>query len=233
MGLADPAEAGLVEYRETYESVGDVVGWVADLHAAWRAAQDRERVFVADEDAIAVITTPVKAPPAIAWDWATSPVRRLSWSPDLTELTEDTPGGRRGIGTVNHCMHGKNVSIEEVVDWRPPHYMSKRITVPMRGAPRILITMELVAHDDTTDIVWRVARPKSAKDRLIIKAMEGSFRTGMARDMALLVPLVEVDAAARASSSADEPPVPESAARHLTEPIVRRDVDSAPSRSSS
>ena len=39
MGLDDPAAAGMHEYRETFESVGEVEGWVTDLGAAWEAEQ--------------------------------------------------------------------------------------------------------------------------------------------------------------------------------------------------
>ena len=39
MGLADPAGAGLVEHRETYDFVGEVSGWVRDLEAVWQEAE--------------------------------------------------------------------------------------------------------------------------------------------------------------------------------------------------
>ena len=41
MGIGDPVTAGMVAYRETYESVGEVAGWVVDLAAAWEAEQRR------------------------------------------------------------------------------------------------------------------------------------------------------------------------------------------------
>ena len=31
-------------------------------------------------------------------------------------------------------MHGKNVSIEEVLDWVPPEYETKRINTGIKGA---------------------------------------------------------------------------------------------------
>ena len=46
MGLDDPAAAGMREHRETFESVGEVAGWVTDLGAAWEAEQRRERTKV-------------------------------------------------------------------------------------------------------------------------------------------------------------------------------------------
>ena len=135
MGLDDPAAAGMREYRETFESVGEVAGWVTDLGAAWEAEQRRVRTKVTDDDALAVITIPAAVPREILWEWTTSPARRIRWTSGVTEVAEDLANGRRGIGTVNHCAHGKNVSIEEVLDWVPPEYVTKRINIGFQGVP--------------------------------------------------------------------------------------------------
>ena len=37
----------------------------------------------------------------------------------------------RGVGTVNHCIHGKDAVVEEVLDWRPNDY----VTVPLAARP--------------------------------------------------------------------------------------------------
>ena len=46
MGLADPAGAGLIEHRETYEFVGEVTGWVRDLEAVWQDAEASSALVV-------------------------------------------------------------------------------------------------------------------------------------------------------------------------------------------
>ncbi len=221
MGLADPATAAMRAYRETFESVGEVAGWVTDLGAAWEEERRRERTKVSDDDALAVITIPAAVPRAILWEWATSPARRIRWTSGITDVVEDLANGRRGVGTVNHCMHGKNVSIEEVLDWFPPEYETKRIKTPFKGVPRLVITTELIARGpDQTDLVYRVARPRSLKDRLILQAMEGQFRTAVVRDSATLIELAAADAAERAAGRATEPDVPASTTRHLTAPLA-------------
>jgi uncharacterized protein YndB with AHSA1/START domain len=221
MGLDDPVAAGMHAYRETFESVGEVAGWVSDLGAAWEAEQRRVRTKVTDDDALAVITIPAAVPREILWEWTTSPARRIRWTSGMTEVTEDLANGRRGIGTVNHCAHGKNVSIEEVIDWVPPEYETKRINTGFRGVPRLVITMELIAHGpDQTDLVYRVGRPRSLKDRLILQAMEGQFRGAVTRDGATLIELAAADAAERAAGREAEPEVPASTARHLSAPLT-------------
>lgn len=166
MGLADPTTAGMRPYRETFESVGEVEGWVADLGAAWQAEQRRQRTKVTDDDALAVITIPAAVPREILWEWTTSPARRTRWSSQPLEVVEDLANGRRGVGTVNHCAHGKTLAIEEILDWVPPEYVTKRVNMQVPGGPRLVFTMELVAHGpDRTDLVYRAARPRAAKDR--------------------------------------------------------------------
>ncbi len=220
MGLGDPAAAGMRAHRETFESVGEVAGWVTDLGAAWAEERRRERTKVGDADALAVITIPTPVPRAILWEWATSPARRVQWGTGMTGVVEDLANGRRGVGTVNHCMHGKNVSIEEVLDWVPPEYETKRINTGIKGAPRLLMTTELIERGPAqTDLVYRVARPRSLKDRLILQAMEGQFRTAVMRDSATLIELAAADAAERAAGRVTEPDVPANTARHLSMPL--------------
>jgi len=221
MGFDDPAAAGLREHRESFESVGEVVGWVSDLGAAWQEERQRERIKVSDDDALAVITIPTAVPRAILWEWATSPARRVQWGSGMTDVVEDLANGRRGVGAVNHCMHGKNVSIEEVLDWFPPEYETKRIKTPIKGAPRLVMTTELIEHGPgQTDLVYRVARPRSLKDRLILQALEGQFRTAVVRDRATLFELAAADAAERAAGRATEPDVPASSTRYLSAPLM-------------
>ena len=204
------------EHRESLESVGEIVCWVTDLGAAWEEERRRERTKITDDDALAVITLHAAVPREILWEWATSPARRIRWTAGMTDMVEDLANGRRGVGTINHCMHGKNVTIEEVLDWYPPEYQTKRVKPPFRGVPRFVITTELVARgSDQTDLVYRVARPRSLKDRLILQAMEGQFRTAVVRDTATLIELAAADAAQRAAGGATEPGVPASTARHL------------------
>ena len=221
MGLDDPAAAGMHEHRESFESVGEVVGWVTDLGAAWDAEQLRGRTKVTDGEALFVIALPTAAVPReILWEWTTSPALRIHWTTGLSEVVEDTIDGRRGLGTVNHCAHGKDLSIEEVVDWVPPEYETKRITMVDKGIPPITTTMELFARSpDQTDIVWRMAPPHSVKDRRVLAAMEDQLRAVLMHDGAVLIEMATADAREREADRSAEPDVPPSAARHLSEPI--------------
>jgi uncharacterized protein YndB with AHSA1/START domain len=219
MGLDDPAAAGMRAYRESFESVGEVAGWVTDLRAAWEAEQQRVRTRVTEADGFPAATIRAAVPREILWEWMTSPARRIRWTSGMTEVTEDLANGRRGIGTVNHCAHGQDVSIEEVLDWVPPEYVTKRIDTQIPGVPRLVVTMELTARGPAqTDVAFRLKRPRSAKDRRIAEGIWDRIRPGVEQDGATLVELAAADAAERAAGRETEPDVPASTARHLSAP---------------
>src|SRR3954454_4206212 len=141
MALDDPAGAGLTRVEEAVDGVGQVTVWVRDLHAAWTDEEDRARVLVTSADAAGTVEEIVDAPPAVAWDWITSPARRIQWQHGVTAIeTVDGTPGRRGVGTTNHCIHGKDAIVEEVLDWRPFEYVTSRSLLPIPGVPKLLNT---------------------------------------------------------------------------------------------
>ncbi len=231
MGLSDPAGAGLVAHAETYD-VGEVSGWVRDLHAAWQAEMDRVRVFVEATEAAWSVETILPGPPSIAWEWVTSPARRPKWQDGVDIVFEETAGGRRGAGTTNHCMHGKQAIVEEIVDWRPHDYYTIRFQLPVPGAPKLTMTDTFEPIPEGTRHTSRILRPKSIKDRAFLRLGLPLFEPSIHAGLQALIPLIAEDAAARraAAGAADEPAVPVSAGRYLLEPARGVDVDSPPAR---
>jgi uncharacterized protein YndB with AHSA1/START domain len=239
MRLEDPAAAGLAAHTETYDIVGEVHGWVRDLEAAWVDEESRSQVRVGADDAVWSTTYTLPAPPEVVWDWITSPVRRQMWQPGLTGFEEATAGGRRGIGTTNHCIHGKDAVVEEVQAWRPPELFTVRMQVPFPGVPKFLFSDILEPTPDGTGTVVtvRVGRPANAKDRLKVEQagplLAQAYEAGIPPLRAALVAYLDAQAAA-AADQAPEPDVPVPARRNLAEPVTLagRSVDSASSHSS-
>jgi hypothetical protein len=224
MGLEDPRAGGLLEHREEFEGVGEVVGWVRDLHRAWADEEDRARIVVTPKDAARVVRETFAAPPAVVWDWVTSPLRRIQWQAGVTGIdqVEGTPG-RRGIGTVNHCVHGKDAIIEEVLDWRPYDYVTYRSQLPIAGVPKLLNSFVLEdLGAGRTRLEMRFGRPRSAKDRAIAEQVLPMVDESVRAGLAALRPLIEAAAAQAAPEDASpEPDLPASRARNLREPIAQ------------
>lgn len=109
---------------EAYEHLGELKTRSIDLHARYRELTDERRVRITEEEADLTLNVDFRVPPHIAWEWMQDPSRRNIWCPDVKWSIGDRPRGRRGRGASNHCAHGKGISTEVVLDWRPFHYVT-------------------------------------------------------------------------------------------------------------
>jgi hypothetical protein len=85
----------------------------------------------------------------------------MSWQPWVTSVEiKDATGGRRGLGSANHCMHGPNAVIEEILDWRPYDYVTDLTKVETPdGLVSFRHTIEFEPTADGTIIEYRFALP--------------------------------------------------------------------------
>ena len=215
MGV-DPATQGLVEHRESIDIIGDVTCWVRDLEDAWTRENERQRHEVTRDKAATVLDFEIAAARPVVWEYFVMPDLRPKWR-GADEVREATAGGRRGIGTTNHCMHGAHAIIEEVIDWRPFDYLTLTTLLPMPGAPKVLMSYAFVDRPDGgTRVEIRVAKPKP-KDRAFLEQVGPEFAKTIAGEVATLRTMIEGAAATK-----DEPPLPVSEDRFLTQPVRDR-----------
>jgi len=225
MGLADPTAAGLIEHRETYEVVGEVAAWVRDLEAVWRDAEARSASVVGVEQADWTTSFTFDGPPEVVWEWVTSPARRLQWQVGVDAVNEEVAGGRRGVGTTNHCLHGRDAIVEEILAWQPGEVLTTRFQMPMPGIPKLTRSELFEATPDGARTIFtvRVQRPASAKDRAKLEEIAPFLRNAYGEGLATLAPMIRADVAARSAAAAaagPEPMLPASAGRHLSAPIT-------------
>jgi len=208
MGLG-PEALGMRRHDETYEHIGTVGGWVDDLERRWQEEDARARVLVPPSDVVVGTTYEVEAPPQTVWEILTTPGRRVAWQYGVTEVIQDAPGNRRAVGTTNHCMHGKDAIIEEVLDWRPFDYYTMRSTIGTPVGPiKIVGTFELTPTTTGTRVDVRFAKPKSAKDRAVLEPMAPIFQGMVDAGAAAVRTLVATEARARAAEDSVEPELP-------------------------
>ena len=223
MRLDDPSAAGMVRHDEAFDDVGDIGGWVVNLRAAWAAEQERTRLIVESKDALRTYVATIHAPRAIVWEHLTSPRLRPQWQHGVDAVVRDEgPEGRRGIGTVNHCIHGKDVVIEEVVDWEPNDHVTYRSLMPIPDTPKLLNTFLLTdLGDGRTQVEFRLARPRAKKDRAMAEDLVTTLDATIKADMVALESVVT--AAATTAAAPDfpaEPDLPVSRGRMVTEPMT-------------
>jgi uncharacterized protein YndB with AHSA1/START domain len=178
----DVSALGMRASSETYEHIGAVPVWVHDLGRRWQEEESRTRVIVGERQAIYQFDMPTSAPPQIVWEFVTTPGRRMAWQAGVTGVKVTAAGNRRGVGATTHCMHGKEASIEEVLDWRPYDYYTIRNTVPTPAGPiRFLETMEFEPTPAGTVLHYRFGAPKTPKERAVMEQMaswlEGALQT--------------------------------------------------------
>lgn len=215
----DPAAHGLTEHHEAIDSIGDIRLWVRDLESAWQEENARTRREVTPADAYVTLTYDLAAPRETVWQHLTVPALRQQWWP-ADAILEPTGKTRRGTGTVNHCMHGKDAIIEELLDWRPFDYFTLSTLLPVPGAPKIVMTRALEERPDgSCHVEFRVAKPE-AKSKDFVDQATARFVKNMEGAFAKLRPLVERPPAS--AGDTDEPALPPARGRFLSEPVGGR-----------
>lgn len=203
----DPAALGMTAHRETYDRVGDVPVWVHDLGRRWQEEEARARVLVSADQAILDLSVPTTVPPQIAWAFLTEPGQRMTWQPWVTEVAiKGATGGRRGLGSANHCMHGKDAVVEEILDWRPYDYVTDRTILGTPDGPvKLLHTIELEPTAAGTLIHFRFAAPKSKRERASLEHLGPAYGEALRSGIPALVAGLEAALAARDADRGPEP----------------------------
>ena len=203
----DPAALGMREHTETYGRIGDVPAWAHDLEHRWQEEEARARIRVTPEDAILDLAVPTSVPPQVAWEFLTKPGQRMTWQPWVTEVEiRGAPGGRRGLGSANHCMHGKDAVVEEILDWRPYDYVTDRTILETPGGPvKLLHTIELEPATTGTTIHFRFAAPKTKRERALMEGIGPAYGEALRASIPALLAQLDAAAALRNGGLGPEP----------------------------
>jgi uncharacterized protein YndB with AHSA1/START domain len=203
----DPAALGMREHTETYERIGDVRAWAHDLDRRWQEEEARGRVRVAPEGSILDLSVPTNAPPQVVWEFLTTPGQRMSWQPWVTEVSvAGATGGRRGPGSANHCRHGKDAVIEEILDWRPYDHVTDRTILETPGGPvKVLHTIELEPVATGTIIHFRFAPPKSRREKTLMDVIAPAYGAALESGFPALIAQLDAALAARRAGRGPEP----------------------------
>lgn len=150
----NPELLGFRPHTDHFDDIGDVELFVQDLHARWAFEQERQRVYVSKDEAVAEIEVDVPVEPAVIWEYASDHSKRMQWQPGLTGIDMVTDG-RLGAGSTNHCMHGPDTTIEHVADWRPFSYYTTQYEHPVIDGLWTLTT-EFTKIETGTTVSYRV-----------------------------------------------------------------------------
>jgi uncharacterized protein YndB with AHSA1/START domain len=203
----DPAALAMRAHSETYDRIGKVPCWVHDLDRRWDEEESRGRVFVAPEDSILTVSVPTSVPPQIAWEFITRPGQRMSWQPWVTEVdVQGATGGRRGPGSANHCMHGKDAVVEEILDWRPYDYVTDRTVLDTPTGPiKLLHTVEFEPTTTGTTIHFRYAAPRTKREKELMTVIGPAYGAALQSGVPSLLQQLDAALAAHEAGNGTEP----------------------------
>jgi class 3 adenylate cyclase len=190
----DGAALEMNRHVESFDGVGEVGGWWEDLQRAFRLEMERSRVYVSEPDAI--MSYGYEAPTSAdhLWELLTAPAKRPLWQIGVSQVMQRD--GRRRPGTVNHCMHGEDAILQEILDWRPPRYVTTRSKV---GDAELVITEEVVPIDGGARVNVRLRRPRGKRETAAFEAVRAMVEPTIPMEAARLLELVKTE-------SIDEPP---------------------------
>jgi uncharacterized protein YndB with AHSA1/START domain/class 3 adenylate cyclase len=208
----EPLPLGMRGHHETYEHIGEITLWVHDLERRWQEEDARARVYVRPDQAMLDTAVDIAAPPQLVWQVLTTPGRRINWQHGSTRIDEQpVAGGRRGVGMTTHCIHGADAIIEEILDWRPFDYLTERSQF-FHDGPRAVTTIELEPTASGTRMHYRVAPPRTARERRQLDGLERQLTADLMESLDAFV-AATVSAAAELPSTAAEPTLPEPSSR--------------------
>ena len=108
---------------EEYEHLGEIKTHNVNLHKRYKEITEQRRILLEEKDADFIFRMDFPTPPAVTWEWIQDPDRRNQWNGGHVHWSlGERPKGRAGVGASNHCAHGKSLSTEVMVDWRPFEY---------------------------------------------------------------------------------------------------------------
>ena len=154
--------AGAIRHVENLGEFGETVCYVYDLapiFARWRTTR---RVVVQPDEPLAFesMECDLPVPPAIAWAYVTDIEKKIRWQHGIDAMTmTGLSGGRIGLGATQHCAHGKDSTVHDIVDWRPFDYVTWHIRLPMGAIARQMAELTPLENGGT-HLSLRCAKPE-------------------------------------------------------------------------
>ena len=190
---------GMKIHTETYEQLGQYGGFVHDLHFVWKRMEESRQNFVDVNKLYFKVDGDFPAPLAIVWDYLTEPEHwRQRLRVDYLDIKRKSQG-RVGIGCDQHSVHGKQRSIQTIVDWKPFDYITTDVAIPFKGVMRQ--TTQLSETEDSTRVSWYFGKPvgRNLMHTLLVKLRmafaKGKIKRGVKKGRQVIYELMETELA--------------------------------------
>ncbi|HAV78581.1 MAG TPA: hypothetical protein DCX53_14630 [Anaerolineae bacterium] len=114
------------DQTESYEHLGDIETVTVNLIPRFDAIVASQKFHLTEGDADFSLSHEYELSQSELWQMVTSTeIFTAIWNNKTIWHAVKRPGGRNGVGAVNHCMHGdKRLARYTIVDWQPFDYFT-------------------------------------------------------------------------------------------------------------
>ena len=166
----------VVRHSETYEHLGEVPMCVHDLRAVWEREQAKRRIFVSPEEAWIKYEANLPYPPALVWEYLTTPRLEAGFLEyDFAERSDEL-GGRVREESQFHCAHGDLHIDNKVLDWKPFEYYTLQQSV--RNSIEYLHTRRLVSINGGSRLCVYASKPSEGANEELRGYIQAEYNRG-------------------------------------------------------
>jgi uncharacterized protein YndB with AHSA1/START domain len=122
--MGAPSDGVGPRHVESYEDCGTIEGRVVDLDRRWREREASADIVVSPEASVLSLAVTTSASPALMWELMTDPRHQRAWKLTATSISDQHRAASRDVGTQTHCVHGRRVIRQEIIDYKPPRHFT-------------------------------------------------------------------------------------------------------------
>jgi hypothetical protein len=147
----------LTSHRETYEHLGEIQGWVQNMHDVWYEKKNKTRITLSPDETLISIESEFAMTPELLWDYLVEPkFRNTLMASDKHEIINRS-NGRVVPGSVFQCYHGDKVMAQTILEWQPFERLVTLCAMPVRDTS---ILMEFLLEPTERGTVLKVSFSK-------------------------------------------------------------------------
>jgi len=147
-----------------------------NLEDRYKSMLEQRRVKILPKEALHSFAFDYPISRSTLWNWINDPDKRTQWYA-MPWSVQSRPGGRTGVGAVNHCYHGiGSDALETILDWRPFEYFTSEFRVRPSNI-RLQETFVFEQTDDKTSRLNIYIKPADEKAGWLTRFMSQMMAT--------------------------------------------------------
>lgn len=201
--VTDAVES-MTPHREVYEHLGEVKGWVQDMHPVWEKKRSEQLIAFPGDNIKGRYAVDIRMPREQVWDYLVQPeFRKTLIGSDKMEISNRSQG-RIGPGSIYQCYHGDKVIPQTILEWQPLERMIVKELFPLNPATSFLSEYRLDSTDNGTVLTRSIGSARGPiLGRLLLRLLMPIFDRMTSRQTAKFADTIESDYQKRIDETRD------------------------------